>query len=99
MPIVQVSVWEGMNPENKKKTVDAKILSQLSRIISTHTAPLEHSVFVVHCANASEVQDISQWLGKLEGVKEVRSNIDVEHIHVQRWLIGEIENRLSVRAS
>jgi DNA-binding Lrp family transcriptional regulator len=84
---------------NKKKTVDAKILSQLSRIISTHTAPLEHSVFVVHCANASEVQDISQWLGKLEGVKEVRSNIDVEHIHVQRWLIGEIENRLSVRAS
>ena len=84
---------------NRKQSVDAKVLSQLSRIISTHTAPPEHSVFVVHCANASEVQDISQWLGKLEGVKEVRSNIDVEHIHVQRWLIGEIENRLSVRAS
>jgi uncharacterized protein YaaW (UPF0174 family) len=22
MPVVQVSVWEGMSPENKKKTVD-----------------------------------------------------------------------------
>jgi len=80
---------------SKKQAVDAKVLSRLSRIISTHTAPQEYSLFVVHCANASEVQEISQWLGKLDGVREVRSNIDVEHIHVQGWLAGEIERRLS----
>ena len=84
---------------SKKETVDKQILSGLKRIISTHTAPREYSLFVVHCANTSEVQGISQWVGKLEGVKEVRSNIDVEHIHVQDWLGGEIERRLSMPVS
>lgn len=84
---------------NTKEAVDQTILSGLPRIISTHTAPQEHSLFVVHCSNASEVQEISQWVGKLEGVKEVRSNIDVEHIHVQDWLDEEIEERSSTSAS
>jgi len=83
---------------SKKQAVDAKILSVLTRIISTHTAPEEHSLFVVHCANASEVQEISQWLGKLDGVKEVRSNIDVEHVHLSEWVDREIERRLSTPA-
>ena len=84
---------------NKKEAVDQMILSGLPRIISTHTAPQEYSLIVVHCSNASEVQEISQWVGKLEGVKEVRSNIDVEHIHVHEWLDGEIEKRLSMPVS
>jgi len=84
---------------SKKEAIDQMILSGLRRIISTHTAPQEYSLFVVHCANASEVQEISEWVGKLEGVKEVRSNIDVEHIHVQEWLDGEIERRLSMPVS
>ncbi len=84
---------------NKKEAVDQMILSGLPRIISTHTAPQEYSLFVVHCSNASEVQEISQWAGKLEGVKEVRSNIDVEHIHIQEWLDEEIEKRSSTPAS
>jgi DNA-binding Lrp family transcriptional regulator len=79
---------------SKKKAVDEEALSKFNRIISTHTAPKEHSLFIVHCANASEVQEMSLWLSKLDGVIEVRSNIDVEHIHVQKWLIGEIEKRL-----
>jgi len=83
----------------KKETVDQMILSGLQRIISTHTASQECSLFVVHCANASEVQEIKQWVGKLEGVKEVRSNISVEHIHVQEWLDREIERRLSMPVS
>ena len=81
---------------SKKEAVDQMVLSGLQRIISTHTAPQEYSLFVVHCANASEMQGISEWVGKLEGVKEVRSNIDVEHIHVQEWLDGEIEKRISM---
>lgn len=84
---------------SKKETVDQMILSALPRIISTHTAPQESSLFVVHCSNASEVQEISQWVEKLEGVKEVRSNIDVEHIHIQDWLDEEIETRLSMPVS
>jgi len=83
---------------NKKQAVDAKVLSVLNRIISTHTAPQEYSLFVVHCANASEVQEISQWIGKLDGVREVRSNIDVEHIHLPEWVDREIERRLSAPA-
>jgi DNA-binding Lrp family transcriptional regulator len=79
----------------EKKAIDLKILSEFKRIISTHTAPQEYSLFVIHCANASEVQEVSQWLEKLKGVKEVRSNIDVEHIHVNEWLVGEIERRIS----
>jgi len=84
---------------NKKEAVDQMILSGLPRIISTHTAPQEYSLIVVHCSNASEVQEISQWVGKLDGVKEVRSNIDVEHIHVQEWLDEEIGKRSSTPAS
>lgn len=84
---------------SKKEAVDRMILSGVQRIISTHTAPEEYSLFVVHCANASEVQEISQWVGNLDGVKEVRSNIDVEHIHVQAWLDAELERRLSMPVS
>ncbi len=78
---------------DKKKAFDAEVLSKLNRIISTHTAPKEYSLIVVQCANAFEVQEISQWLRGIEGVKEVRSNIDVEHIHVDEWLAGEIERK------
>jgi DNA-binding Lrp family transcriptional regulator len=85
-----------VSEESKKEAADQMILSGLRRIISTHTAPHEYSLFVVHCANASEVQEISQWVGNVEGVKEVRSNIDLEHIHVQGWLDEEIERRLSM---
>jgi hypothetical protein len=35
----------------------------------------------------------------LGGVREVRSSIEVEHIHVQEWLEGELENRLSTFAN
>ncbi len=80
---------------DKKKAIDAKFQSEIKRIVSTHTAPQEYSLFIVHCANASEVKEISQWLEKLDGVKEVRSNIDVEHIHVEKWLIEEIDKLLS----
>ena len=83
---------------SKKQAIDAKVQSGLNRIISTHTAPQEYSLFVVHCANASEVQDISQWIGKLDGVKEARSNIDVEHIHLPEWVDREIEKRVSTPA-
>jgi DNA-binding Lrp family transcriptional regulator len=90
--------WVVCDP-SKKQAVDGTVLSRLNRIISTHTAPKEHSLFIVHCANVSEVQEISQWLGTLDGVKEVRSNISAEHVHVQEWLAGEIERRLSAPAS
>lgn len=80
---------------NKKNVIDRKALSTLNGIISTHTAPKEYSLFIVHLGNASEVQEISDWLEKLDGVKEVRTNIDVEHIHVDKWLTHEIEKRLN----
>ncbi len=79
---------------DKKRSFDAEAISKLSRIISTHTATKGYSLIVVHCANAFEVQDISQWLKEREGVLEVRSNIDVEHIHVDEWLAGELDRKL-----
>ena len=71
----------------------------MPRIIFTHTAPPESSLFVSHLANASEVQEKLNWMKHLDGVKEVRSTIEVEHIHVQEWLESEIERRLQARAA
>jgi len=78
-----------------KQAVDKAILSGLPRIISTHTAPQEYSLFVAHLSNLSEVQERLIWMKQLKGVREVRSTIEVEHIHVQEWLRGEIDKRLS----
>jgi DNA-binding Lrp family transcriptional regulator len=82
-----------------KQAVDKAILSGLPRIISTHTAPPEHSLFVAQLSNLREVDERLLWMKQLGGVREVRSTIEVEHIHVQEWLEGEIEKRLSARAS
>ena len=84
---------------SRKQAVDKAILSGLPRIISTHLAPREYSLFFAHLSNASEVREILKWMKKLGGVREVRLTIGVEIIHVQEWLEGEIEKRLSKRAS
>jgi DNA-binding Lrp family transcriptional regulator len=78
-----------------KQAVDKAILSGLPRIISTHTAPQEYSLFVAHLSNLREVEERLLWMKQLGGVREVRSTIEVEHIHVQEWLEGEIQKRLS----
>jgi DNA-binding Lrp family transcriptional regulator len=85
--------------EGRKRAVDKEILQGLPRIIFTHTAPPEYSLFVSHLANASEVQERLQWMKNIAGVKDVRSTIEVEHIHVQEWLESEIERRLQARAA
>jgi len=95
---VRCRLWVTSEP-SRKRAVDKTILSGVQRIIFTHTAPEEYSLFIAHLSNASQVQEVSQWVGKLDGVKEVRSTIEVEHIHVQDWLEGEIEKRLSTRAT
>jgi len=82
-----------------KQAVDKTILSGLQRIIWTHTAPQEYSLFVAHLSNVSEVQERLLWMKQLGGVREVRSTIEVEHIHVQEWVSGEIEKRLSTLAA
>ena len=82
-----------------KQAVDKTILSGLQRIISTHTAPQEYSLVVAHLSNLSEVQERLLWMRQLRGVREVRSTIEVEHIHVQEWVEGEIEKRLSAFAT
>src|SRR3972149_1644414 len=82
-----------------KQAVDKTILSGLQRIIWTHTAPQEYSLFVAHLSNVSEVQERLLWMKQLGGVREVRSTIEVEQIHVQEWVGGEIEKRLSTLAT
>ena len=82
-----------------KQAVDKTILSGLQRIIWTHTAPQEYSLFIAHLSNVSEVQERLQWMRQLAGVREVRSTIEVEHIHVQEWVRGEIEKQLSKLAN
>jgi len=82
-----------------KQSVDKTILSRLQRIIWTHTAPQEYSLFIAHLSNLSELEERLLWMRQLAGVREVRSTIEVEHIHVQEWLEGEIEKQLSTRAN
>ncbi len=95
---VRCRFWVTTEP-SQKQAVDKAILSQMHRIISTHTAPKEYSLFIAHLANASEVQETLKWIKKLQGVREARSTIEVEHIHVQDWLEGEIERRLATPAT
>jgi len=83
---------------SRKQAVDRAIIAGLPRVISTHTAPQEYSLFVAHLSNASEIQDVLQWMKKLDGVREVRSTIEVEHIHVQEWVEREIEKRVAPSA-
>ena len=80
---------------SRKRAVDKAILSGIPRIISTHTAPQEYSLFFAHLSNASEVREFLNWMKKVEGVREVRVTFGVEIIHVQEWLEGEIEKRLT----
>jgi len=82
-----------------KQSVDKTILSRLQRIIWTHTTPQEYSLFIAHLSNLSELEERLLWMRQLAGVREVRLTIEVEHIHVQEWLEGEIEKQLSTRAN
>lgn len=91
---VRSRFWITSNTD-KKRAVDMQIFENMERIISTHTMPEKHSLFIVQCSNASEVQDISHWLEKLDGVKEVRANIEIDHIHINEWLVDEIQKRTS----
>jgi 4-oxalocrotonate tautomerase len=43
MPIVQVSVWEGMSAENKKKTVEG-----ITRVFEEMGIPKEAVTIVIH---------------------------------------------------
>jgi len=83
----------------RKRAVDTQILSKLPRIITTHTAPAQNSLFVCHLSNAGEVQNVLQWVKGLDGVSQARATIEVEHIHVEAWLEREIEKRLAVPAT
>ena len=82
----------------RKQHVDRAIVARLKRIISTHTAPEEYSLFVAHLANASEIEEVLPWMKELDGVKQVRSTIEVEHIHVESWVEREIEKRVASTA-
>lgn len=78
----------------EKRNVDSKILAEVASVISTHTAPKEYSLFVTHCSNAFQIQDIFERLPKIPGVREVRANLEIGHLHVQPWLLGEIERKI-----
>jgi 4-oxalocrotonate tautomerase len=48
LPIVQVSVWEGMTPENKKKTVEG-----ITKVFEDMGVPKEAVHIVIHEAPKS----------------------------------------------
>jgi DNA-binding Lrp family transcriptional regulator len=52
---------------SRKQAVDKAILSGLPRIISTHTAPPEYSLFVAHLSNLREVNERLLWMKQRGG--------------------------------
>jgi DNA-binding Lrp family transcriptional regulator len=80
---------------SRKRAVDEAILGTLRRTIFTHMVPEENSLFVAHFSNTAQLDEALRWMRSLEGVKDVRSAIEVEHIQVHDWLEGEIERRLT----
>ena len=48
MPVVQVSVWEGMSPENKKKTVEG-----ITKVFEDMGVPREAVTIVIYEAPKS----------------------------------------------
>jgi len=80
---------------SRKQAVDKAILAGLERIVSTNTAPKEFSLFVAHLSNVGEIEPLIRWVRALKGVTAIRATIEVEHIHVEPWLEGEIKSRLT----
>lgn len=95
---VRCRLWTTCEPD-RKRAIDQQILSTFPRIITTHTAPAAHSLFVGHLENAGEVQRLLKSVKAIEGVLEARATIEVEHIHVEQWIEREIEKRVLVAAA
>jgi len=78
----------------KKRLMEEKVLSRFSEIVFSHTAAEEHSLFTIICHNISKAEGIQEWIGGLDGVKEVRMDIVRKMMVVQEWLEEEIEREV-----
>lgn len=84
---------------SKKKEVDQKILSSVSRIEIVNTNSKNVSTFVTMFENLSQVDEVITYLQSLDGVSTVKMGIMKELIAVQDWLKDEIEKRMALMSN
>lgn len=79
--------------QEKKRAVDDAIIARFDKIEWLYTVSEEYSMFVMHCENTAEAEEMESWVKGQEGVDEVRVDVIEEQVTVQEWLGEEIETR------
>lgn len=77
-----------------KRSLDATIRSDFSRVGHIDTSPEDYSAFGVPCENLAEADKVLARLRAADGVQDAGMRIMNEVILVQDWLNGEIERRI-----
>ncbi len=77
-----------------KHAIDDLILSKMGAVAFAHTEAEEYSSFSQACVNLAEAEEIHDRIKAMEGVKEVRMDIEKEIIPVHEWVEEQIERGL-----
>jgi DNA-binding Lrp family transcriptional regulator len=80
----------------KKRAADEAILKKLNKIEWIYTVSDNYSMFVMHCENTAEADQISGWASGMSGIDRATMDIIDDQITVQDWLDEEIEGRISL---
>jgi DNA-binding Lrp family transcriptional regulator len=80
----------------KKAEIDETILKRVEENLEwSFTFSDEYSMFVFYCENSAEAKEISESVGKLDGVNTFRMDIIEEQITIQDWIDEEIALKIS----
>ena len=83
--------------EKEKRVVDHTILSKAKRIEVVNTSSRQYSTFAARFDNLAEADDLTDWIGGLNGVQSVSMNIMKELVVVREWLQNEVARHLLAR--
>ena len=83
--------------EKEKCVVDHAILSKAKRIEIVNTSSRQYSTFAARFDNLAEADDLTDWIGGLNGVQSVSMEIMKELVVVREWLQKQIVKRQPTR--
>jgi DNA-binding Lrp family transcriptional regulator len=83
------------NDPGKKAKADELVLAEIEKIEWSYTLSEEYSMFILHCENVAEAENISNFARNLDGLREFRMDIIDDQITVHDWIDEEIELRAS----
>jgi len=79
----------------KKREADEIMLSRLPNLIYSETWAWNYSLFVFACENILEAESVSDWVGKINGMSNMKLGIIKNRIHNMDWIDEEIQRRIA----